>query len=457
MTLIAGVLRRDALGRIATVLPGAGMFFNGGTPVGPMGDLQVSTDGGVPSGVPAPTREFNLLAGPIDPAVTVVRTSTATYFNAAGALADAAADTPRFDHNPATLEPRGLRIESARTNLALNNAVGVTQNVAVTAVAHTLSFVGTGSVALSGAAVGNLVGTGPGFADRVALTFTPAAGSLTLTVTGSVQWLQVEAGAFASSIIKTAGAAVTRNQDNLALLGASFSAFWNVAEGTVQAIGTSNSVTAGQFPRLFTAQDNVAANVVGVSRFVDQNAARSSVITASVAQAAFNLGPMPAGVRVNTTLAYKVNDFAGSADGGAAVVDTAGTVPVVDRLYFGSVSGTSSLLDGWLEHLRYWNTRLPNAQLAAVSSGAGPFFNGGLLYSADGSLVVANGGAIANYVQGGLPVTAAGALCVAYGGVPVTFQAGIPFDAAGRVCMVAPVPPVELEAFDISFEDPAFG
>jgi hypothetical protein len=69
-----------------------------------------------------------------------------------------------------------------------------TQSLTVLAVQHTLSFQGTGTVTLSGVSTsGPLVGTGA--ADIVSLTFTPTAGSLTLTVTGTVQLAQLETGA----------------------------------------------------------------------------------------------------------------------------------------------------------------------------------------------------------------------------------------------------------------------
>lgn len=69
--------------------------------------------------------------------------------------------------------------------------------VAVTAVPQVLSFKGTGTVTLSGASTaGPLVGTGAN--DRVQLTFTPSAGTLTLTVTGSVTDAQLELGSTAT-------------------------------------------------------------------------------------------------------------------------------------------------------------------------------------------------------------------------------------------------------------------
>lgn len=74
---------------------------------------------------------------------------------------------------------------SARVNLLLATATMSTQNVTTVATSYKLSFTGTGTVTLSGTSTaGPLVGTGAN--DRVSLTFTPTAGTLTLTVSGSV-------------------------------------------------------------------------------------------------------------------------------------------------------------------------------------------------------------------------------------------------------------------------------
>jgi hypothetical protein len=88
-----------------------------------------------------------------------------------------------------------------RRNLLLATDTLATQSRTVTAVAHTLSFTGTGTVTLSGASTaGPLVGTGAG--NRVSLTFTPTAGSLTLTVSGSVTFAQLETGSTATAYQK---------------------------------------------------------------------------------------------------------------------------------------------------------------------------------------------------------------------------------------------------------------
>lgn len=82
---------------------------------------------------------------------------------------------------------------SARYNQLLNSATLLTQSVTTVAAQYTLSFTGAGSVTLSGTATGTLAGTGAN--NRVSLSFTPTAGTLTLTVTGSVTLAMLAFGA----------------------------------------------------------------------------------------------------------------------------------------------------------------------------------------------------------------------------------------------------------------------
>lgn len=123
-------------------------------------------------------------------------------------------DQLAYENDPVTEEFRGVLLEPARTNLLLNSTSLSTQGVTVTAQSYALSFYGTGTVTLSGASTaGPLVGTGD--LQRVTLVFTPAAGTLTLTVTGTVTYAQLEAGGGPSSWITTTGAAATRATDFL--------------------------------------------------------------------------------------------------------------------------------------------------------------------------------------------------------------------------------------------------
>lgn len=141
------------------------------------------------------------------------RNSIGTYFDANGVLQTAAVNEPRFNYDPETGEFQGLLIEGAATNLLLNSNVLSTQTVTVTSsVSYTLSFYGTGTITLSGANSSVVVGTGV-FPSRRSFTFTTSSTSLTLTVVGTVEDAQLEAGLIATSYIPTVGTTVTRASD----------------------------------------------------------------------------------------------------------------------------------------------------------------------------------------------------------------------------------------------------
>ena len=149
----------------------------------------------------------------VDFASAFTRASDATYFDKDGALQTATTDEPRWGYDPDTGDFLGLIVEGAATNILLNSATLSTQSVTVSAQEYTLSFYGTGTVTLSGASTaGPLVGTGAN--QRVSLTFTPSAGSLTCTVSGTVEYAQLEAGDTATSYITTTGTAETRAADD---------------------------------------------------------------------------------------------------------------------------------------------------------------------------------------------------------------------------------------------------
>ena len=138
----------------------------------------------------------------------MTRNTTATRINEYGIREIVSANRVRIDYSDG--KPRFL-VEPQRTNLVYPSDIATTQVRAVTAVLHTLSFYGTGTVTLSGAFSGSLVGTGTN--NRVTLSFTPTAGNLTLTVSGTVTDWQLEYGSSATSLIKTVLGSVTRNAD----------------------------------------------------------------------------------------------------------------------------------------------------------------------------------------------------------------------------------------------------
>lgn len=298
--------------------------------------------------------------------ITFTRASTATFFNSSGVLTSAAINVARLDYNPATLAARGLLIEEQRTNLLLNNATLSTQSVTVSAVAYTLSFYGTGTITLSGASTaGPLVGSGV-FPNRVTLTFTPTAGTLTLTVSGTVQHAQLEAGAFATSVIPTTTTALTRNADVASVN--TLSPWYNASEGTTYFEGVTFDTTSGNFPRAYQFNDGTNNNVIQITRNNGSGAARMSVVSGSVSQAAADATAWTLNATTKAALAYATNNFAIVANGGAVTTDTSGTVPTVTNLLLGSQVGGVAQLNGWVRRITYYPRRLSNAELQAITA-----------------------------------------------------------------------------------------
>jgi hypothetical protein len=81
-------------------------------------------------------------------------------------------------------------VASGRKNLLVGTATLSTQSVTVTAIPHTITFSGGGTVTASGTYSGALTS---------GQTFTPTAGTLTLTVSGSVTSAQLERGSAATT------------------------------------------------------------------------------------------------------------------------------------------------------------------------------------------------------------------------------------------------------------------
>ena len=294
------------------------------------------------------------------PTPVLTRASTATFIGSDGLIQSAAINVARFDHDPVTLASRGLLIEESRTNLVFPSATLTTQTRTVTAVAHTLSFYGTGTVVLSGVAIATVTGTGA-FPTRTTLTFTPTAGSLILTVTGTVTEAQLEAGAFPTSYIPTTTSALARAADVCSITGANFTGMYNQPEGTLFAdarVETAARSANGFFTSLY----NASSNEFSLRIFSNQ----VQITVRDGASKDFNVGGVATNMKV--AAAYSSLNNVASLNNGAIATGTASNLPAMTGLSVGSRFASSTFCNGHLAAIRYYKKRLPNAKLQALTA-----------------------------------------------------------------------------------------
>lgn len=273
-----------------------------------------------------PVLDFPFRSATAVPAGVITGSSGKWVFNQAGVLVNVPSGTAPVDFDPTTSALRGLRVEEARTNLILGSDAPSTQAVAVTAQAYTLSFYGTGTVTLSGTYSGSAVGTGA-FPNQKTLTFTPTAGSLTLTISGTVQYAQLEAGSFATSYIKTVGSTVTRSADVNTLLLSSVPG-WNASEGTIYVSGIAPpAIASGVTQVLWQIDDGTSASRLFVRREEGTGAMTAYSIVSGALAAILPLGAVANGAAFKVAFAWKAGSFAASLNGAAAVTATSGAIP----------------------------------------------------------------------------------------------------------------------------------
>lgn len=299
----------------------------------------------------------------LDPRITFARNSVGTYFDSKGVMQTASANVARFDHAPVSGESLGLLIEEARTNILLNSSALSTQSVTTTATTYTLSFYGPGSVVLSGTATGTLVGSGS-FPSRSTLTFSATAGSLTLTVTGTVQYAQLEVGSFATSYIPTTSVAVTRQADQASMAGTNFSSWYRQDEGTFL-YEAFPKISDSSIRVLYSASNgtdtyNIYSSASNVNHFVVNNSGNQATLDAG--------SILESGALVAAS--YKANDFSAVINSGSIATDVSGSVPSnLDRLQIGSnYNGVLNPYNGTIKKLVYFPKKITSQELQSITS-----------------------------------------------------------------------------------------
>lgn len=171
----------------------------------------------------------------------------------------------KVTHNMVTragsaLQNDGILIEPQKTNKFLYSETPATQDVTVTAQSHNISFVGTGTITLSGAHAHTV--TGIGADERVNYTFLASSGTLTCTVSGDVQAVDLIVGTFPTSHIVTEAAEVARPAAYMSNNGFPSSGPWAAAITFVNEMPLSGITSSALFGS-YTDSDNYFSVNIG--------------------------------------------------------------------------------------------------------------------------------------------------------------------------------------------------
>jgi hypothetical protein len=287
------------------------------------------------------------------------RASSATRVNKDGIIETVATGVPRLDYSDGGCP--SLLLEPQQTQLYELTEAMATQTKTVTAVQHTVGFYGTGTLNFTGAFVGSLVGTGVN--DRVELTFTPTAGSLISTVSGTVTKSQLVTGIYLGSYIPNATTGqITRLQDAASKTG--LSSYINSNEGVFYA--EISSLFNAVYQRQISLTDGTANNRVSIDFdasnravvYVVTNSAFQVVLTSTVNQNEF----------LKVAIKYAENNTSLFINGIKIIEDLLCSMPLgLNTLVFNRGNG-SQLFEGKVKDLRVYTTTLTDAELITLTT-----------------------------------------------------------------------------------------
>jgi hypothetical protein len=237
----------------------------------------------------------------------------------------------------------------------------------------TFTLSGPGSVSVSGGGVSATIMPFPNGWYRIALTFTAAS--------ASTQWVQIrqqsgvtgngidgvylwgaqqETGAYPTSYIATAGSTVTRADEDFSVSTTTNGGWLDATQGTLLAEGYRSANKGTTQNRLAavnsTSGERVLMFVGSSPNVIISTAADGTTYSANGANPIY-----PAWVHMAG--AYAANNFRGAVNDALMTLDTAGAVPVIDRLQIGNSANSTAYWDDWIGRITYFPTREPDHTL----------------------------------------------------------------------------------------------
>jgi hypothetical protein len=160
---------------------------------------------------------------------------------------------------------------------------------------------------------------------------------------------------------------VTRAADFTSIVAPNFAPWYNQSEGTFVVEADSVAPVIAATYAAVSANDNSSNNRNSV--FFTSGLWGAITTVGGVNQASIVVsGSYTPNAIAKLSYAYATNNFAFSVNGSAPSTDTSGTVPSVDRLFIGSTLANNQAINGHIRSIRYYPTRLSDAQLQALTA-----------------------------------------------------------------------------------------
>lgn len=189
--------------------------------------------------------------------------------------------------------------------------------------------------------------------------------SAAATGSATIYGAQIETGAFATSYIPTVASTATRNADSASIT--TLTPWFNAAAGTFYVQGLHTNIPSSAAMALEIG-DGTVNNRHAVFTAGTANCNYYDVV-GGVNQATISASTFTANVVGKFSAAYALNDFQVAGNGTLGGSDISGSLPAgLTTMFIGNSIGSTSFWNGWLNSIRYYPTRLPNASLQSITA-----------------------------------------------------------------------------------------
>ena len=182
------------------------------------------------------------------------------------------------------------------------------------------------------------------------------------TVALGLWGVQLEAGAFATSYIPTVATQVTRSADVASMTGTNFSSWYNATEGSFFV----------EFQTLFSSAADVSRGVLGGDATSNKRyfyiGASSDVVASYDGTSISGTSADITGPIAKACSAYNIaNRFICSQGNAVQTASVAFGYPATTRIDIGAFGAAGNFLCGYIRRIKYYNIRLPNSELQAIT------------------------------------------------------------------------------------------